>query len=270
MAVQTNVTSAGGDPATGDNRAPALILDGVTRVFRGRGDRGVATAIDKVTLSVPAGQTVGLTGPIGSGKSTLFDVIAGIDQPDAGVVIVGGVRPAELSARRAASFRRRIGFVSGDAELVAALTVLENVVFPLLVERCAELPRRADRHRRAWELLDAAGLTTVAAAPLARLTAGQRRRLAVARAMVIRPALVLADEPTTGLDRDAAAGVLDVLFGLVRQYGSTLVLATRDDTVAARCRRVIGLRDGSIVADHVNDAGTAAVRRWIGRPAPLW
>ena len=268
MAVLGDTTTAGDEPMREDGSSPTVILDGVTRVFRGRGDRDAVTAVNNVTVSLPAGQTVALTGPAGSGKSTVLNVIAGIERPDTGTVIVGGVRPAELSARRAAAFRRRIGFVSGDAELVAALTVLDNVVFPLLLERSAELPRRADRQQRALTLVDAVGLGSYANAPLARLSGAQRRLVVVARAMVNWPALVLADEPASSLDRDAAA-VLDVLLRLVRQQGSTLVLATRDDTVAVRCRRVIGLRKGTVVADHLDDTAPEAVRRWVNRSAPL-
>ena len=269
MAVLPNATRPADDPVTGDNHRPAVILEGVTRMFRERGDHDEKIAIDNVSLTVPVGQTVAITGPTGSGKSTLLDLIAGIERPDAGTVIVGGVPVASLSSRRAAGFRRRIGFVSGDAELVTALTVLDNVVFPLLLERTGAWRRRADRHRRALELLDAVGLGRVATARVGQLAAVHRRQVAVARAMVTRPALVLADEPTNGLDRDSAARVLDDLLRLIRQQGGTLVLATRDDSIAVRCRRVIALQDGSFLADHVDDTRPKAVRRWIDRPAPL-
>jgi putative ABC transport system ATP-binding protein len=241
-----------------------VVLTGVT--YRGRRHERVSepAGVHDITLAIAAGQSVALTGPPDCGASTIVSLIAAGERPDAGTIDVDDVRLSALSRRETDRYRRRIGIVAHDSTLIAALTAIDNVVFPLLYRRVD-----GDKHGRARELLDLVGLSASAGTRASRLSAAQRRRLAIARAVVHHPTLLLADEPSGGLDRTAATETLDLLMRIVRAYGMTLVLATGEDSVAARCRRVIRMRDGTVTGDvaaHVDDDAT---RRWIGRPAPL-
>ncbi|WP_460847406.1 ABC transporter ATP-binding protein [Phytohabitans suffuscus] len=235
---------------------------------RGRGRHaGTVTALDDVTLSVPAGQAVALAGPSGSGKSTLLRLASAQDRPDAGSVIVDGVRIESLTSRQATRFRRRIGVVSHDSRLMSALTAAENVMFPLLYQRVS-----FDPYERALRLLDAVGLAERASVEVPDLSGGEQQRVVLARALANRPRLVIADEPVAGLDQRAATEVLDLLKRMTGTYGMTLLLSTTDDAVAARCPRVVRLRDGAVVDDFSADTGEAAreaARRWIERSAPV-
>jgi len=234
----------------------------------GRGRHAVTrVAVDGVMLSVSAGQAVALAGPPGSGKSTLLRLVSAQDRPDTGSVVVDGVRLESLSDRQVTKFRRRVGVISHDSQLMGALTAAENVVFPLLYQRL-----NFDPYERAARLLHAVGLAERAAALTPDLSGGERQRVVLARALANQPRLVIADDPAAGLDQRAASEVLDLLRRLTRQDGVTLLLATDDDAVAARCPRVVRLRDGSVVDDISIDTGPGAreaARRWIERSAAV-
>ncbi|MGW3247391.1 ABC transporter ATP-binding protein [Streptomyces sp. NPDC001070] len=199
-------------------------------------------ALDGVDLEIGDGESVALTGPSGAGKSTVLHVVGGMDLPDSGTVEVDGtaLTPGGLDAHR-----RRIGFVFQRFHLLPALTVLDNVMAPVL-------PRRVDfdRRARAMELLDAVGLAQRAGALPSELSGGQQQRVAVARALINRPGLLLADEPTGNLDSATGREIIDLLLSLTEQYGMTLLVATHDVEVAASCDRIVRLRDGRIVADE--------------------
>ncbi|MDQ7911143.1 ABC transporter ATP-binding protein [Phytohabitans sp. ZYX-F-186] len=220
-----------------------------------------------VNLAVPSGAAVAIAGPAGCGKTSLLRLASAQDRPDTGSVVVDGVRIESLSRRQATRFRRRIGVLSHDSRLMGALTAVDNVVFPLLYQRLS-----FDPYERAMQLLDAVGLAEQARVEVPHLSGGQRQRVVLARALANRPRLVIADEPTAGLDGRAATEILDLLKRLTGRYGTTLLLATSEDAVAARCPRVVRLRDGAIVDDIRADTGEAArerARRWIERPAPV-
>ncbi|MDX2702023.1 ABC transporter ATP-binding protein [Streptomyces sp. PA03-6a] len=199
-------------------------------------------ALDGVDLEIGDGESVALTGPSGAGKSTVLHLVGGMDLPDSGTVEVDGtaLTPGGLDAHR-----RRIGFVFQRFHLLPALTVLDNVLAPVL-------PRRVDfdRRARAMELLEAVGLAQRAGALPSELSGGQQQRVAVARALINRPGLLLADEPTGNLDSATGREIIDLLLSLTEQYGMTLLVATHDVEVAASCDRIVRLRDGRIVADE--------------------
>src|SRR5215475_3561605 len=176
----------------------------------------------------------------------VLNLIAEQERPSEGSVLIDGARIDTLSRRDASRVRRGIGTVSHDSQLMAALTVVDNVVFPLLYQRA-----RFDKHARASELLEMVGLSGRDDARVASLSPTEWRRVVVARAFASHPALLLADEPTAGLDHAAAREILDLLVRMTKAHRTTMVLATRDDAVAVRCRRVIGLRDGHLISDHV-------------------
>jgi len=204
-------------------------------------------ALDGVDLTVGAGELVAVAGPSGSGKSTLFHLLGGLDRPDAGRVFFEGAELARLSeAERTRLRRRRLGFVFQAFHLVPVLSALENVEYPLWIDGVS----RAERRRRAGEMLDAVGLGGRAAHRPDRLSGGERQRVAIARALVHRPAAVLADEPTGNLDSATAAAILDLVARLRRDLGTTFLVATHDPALVERAPRRIRLRDGRIVADE--------------------
>jgi putative ABC transport system ATP-binding protein len=244
--------------------AGRIELDGVVRRYRVDADTEIA-ALDGVTLAVEPGSAVALSGPSGSGKSTLLHVIAALDRPDAGSVTVGGRDLGALSRRELARHRRGLGFVFQRFNLLPALTVIDNVLAPVLPYRTD-----FDKQERAAELLAAVGLDGRETSLPSKLSGGQQQRVAIARALINRPPILLADEPTGNLDSRTGAGIVDLLLELRERQGTTVVLATHDPQVAARCDRVVRLLDGRITDDiavrEAADADATASR--LARPAP--
>jgi putative ABC transport system ATP-binding protein len=213
------------------------------RVSEGGQPREILRGVD---LELEPGEAVALVGPSGSGKSTLLNLLGGLDLPDAGEVWLEGVRLDRLDEqRRTILRRRRIGFVFQSFQLLPTLDVRENLLLPLAFDG------RADRaaRERADRLLDAVGLGDRARAFPDRLSGGEQQRVAVARALLPEPALILADEPTGNLDRDNGERVLELLLSLVRERGATLLLVTHAEAAARRADRVLELEDGRLRAD---------------------
>jgi putative ABC transport system ATP-binding protein len=215
-------------------------LSDVTKRYDGDG----RPALDRVSLTVAAGEAVAVMGPSGSGKSTLLNLIAGLDRPTAGTVTVAGDRVDRLSETGLARFRRRrVGIVFQFFNLLDDLTVADNVLLPA---QLAGLPR-AQARARAAELLTALGLDGHQDAYPARLSGGQRQRVAIARALVSRPPLLLADEPTGALDT-AAGEQIGALLRDLNRSGQTLILVTHNPALAARyAARTVELTDGRLV-----------------------
>jgi putative ABC transport system ATP-binding protein len=202
---------------------------------------GPVFALDGVSFTVDAGSSVAITGPSGCGKSTLLGVVGGLAVPTAGAVRIGGEEVSSLPDRRRADFRRtHVGFVYQADNLLPFLTVVENV------ELQFALDGRSTGEDRSLELLDRLGLADEANRLPDHLSGGQRQRAAVARAVVHRPEVILADEPTGALDAANAAGVIDLLLEVQRDIGATLVMVTHDRDAARRMDRRIGLRDGRV------------------------
>jgi putative ABC transport system ATP-binding protein len=219
-----------------------LEVDHVTRRYRT--GSGQLTVLDDVGFSVAAGERLAVVGPSGSGKSTLLGLMAGLDAPDVGRVVVEGRDLATLSPSALARLRgERMGFVFQSYRLLPTLTALENVAVPL------ELAGRAGALATARTWLERVGLGERAAHLPAKLSGGEQQRVALARALAPSPALVFADEPTGNLDSRTGAAMTELLFGLVGESGATLVLVTHDAALAARAGRRIELSDGRVVAD---------------------
>jgi putative ABC transport system ATP-binding protein len=227
-----------------------IVLDRVVRRFELGDDRSI-TALDHVSLRVRRGTFVAISGPSGSGKSTLLHLVGAMDTADAGTVVVDGQDLQRLSRREQANYRRGIGFVFQGFHLLPALTALDNVVAPVL-------PYRTDFNKqdRGRELLSAVGLEGRERQLPSRLSGGEQQRVAIARALINRPSLVLADEPTGNLDSRTGAAIIDLLLELRQQLEITVVVATHDVDVAARCDRILRLVDGQIAEDV--DLSTAA------------
>ncbi|MFI0941253.1 ABC transporter ATP-binding protein [Streptomyces sp. NPDC021020] len=220
-------------------------------------------ALDGLDLAVRAGEALAVLGPSGSGKSTLLNMVAGLDRPTEGSVTVDGVRVDTLSETGSARYRReRIGMVFQFFNLLDDLTVLDNVLLPSQLVGAG----RASAHARAAELLDYLGIARHSRAYPGRLSGGERQRVAVARALMNRPALLLADEPTGALDTASGAEVRALLTEL-NADGQTILLVTHDLALAEACAsRTIELVDGRIVRDvsgssGQGDSGAAAVAR---------
>ena len=199
-----------------------------------------------IDLSVNAGESVALLGPSGSGKSSLMAVLAGLERPEGGEVLVTGLDFARLDEDALAVARRgRIGIVLQAFHLLPTMTALENVAVPL------ELAGMDDAFGRAAAELTAVGLGHRLTHYPAELSGGEQQRVALARALAPRPPLVFADEPTGNLDAATGVQVMDLLFSRHRDAGTTLFLITHDRDLAARCARVVELADGRIVADRL-------------------
>ncbi|SEF13026.1 ABC transporter ATP-binding protein [Jiangella alba] len=220
---------------------PMIAVRAATRRY----DEG-PPALDDVTLTVVPGEAVAILGPSGSGKSTLLNLVAGLDRPDSGTVTVNGVRVDSLGETASAGYRRRtLGMIFQFFNLLDDLTVTENVVLPA---QLAGMPRREAR-RRAGELLETLGIDRHTGAYPGRLSGGERQRVAVARALMNRPPLLLADEPTGALDTASGEDVIGLLADL-NADGQTIVVVTHDVRLARACTtRTVELVDGRVVSD---------------------
>jgi len=203
----------------------------------------VVAALSEVELTVPSGEFTALVGPSGSGKSTLLNLIGGLDRPSSGEIRVKGLSLGTASEPELVRYRRaQVGFIFQSFNLLPTLTALENVETPLML---VEVPRSA-RRDRAKALLESVGLAQRMLHKPNELSGGEKQRVAIARALANRPALLLADEPTGNLDSKTGGAVLDLLCGLLKAQGLTMIMVTHDPEIAARANRIVHLRDGSI------------------------
>jgi putative ABC transport system ATP-binding protein len=207
---------------------------------------GELAILSEVDLAVKAGDTLAVTGASGSGKSTLLGLLAGLDRPTGGDVLLLGQRLNDLDEDARARLRAgRIGFVFQSFQLLPALTALENILLPL------ELAGRDDARERATHWLDRVGLAARAGHTPRLLSGGEQQRVALARAFATDPEIVFADEPTGNLDADTGARIIELLFELNASAGTTLIMVTHDDALAARCQRRLHLVAGRAREDTV-------------------
>lgn len=206
-----------------------------------------------LSFDIPEKQVVAIVGPSGSGKSTLLGLLAGLDHPTTGRIHLHGQEITVLTEYQLAEFRRQhIGYIFQSFHLIPTLTALENVALPL------ELSGDVAAMGRAHALLEAVGLKDRAGHYPVQLSGGEQQRVAVARAFVCQPPVLLADEPTGNLDSVTGEMVIHLLLQLNRDYGSTLVLVTHDLTLARRTDRVIALQDGRMASDTLQGGGSSA------------
>jgi putative ABC transport system ATP-binding protein len=229
---------------SGRGAAPAIEIHGLAKVF-GSGKTEVR-ALDSVDLEIARGEMVAIMGPSGSGKSTLLHLLGALETPSAGSIALGGLRFDGLDDRELTLLRReRIGFVFQFFNLLPALTAEENVLLPALIAGEADRGMR----RRAHALLRRVGLSARSRHLPSELSGGEQQRVSIARALLMEPELVLADEPTGNLDSHSEAQVLELLSELNRAEGHTIVIVTHDPAAAAIAGRVVFLRDGRIAGE---------------------
>ncbi|HEX2875216.1 MAG TPA: ABC transporter ATP-binding protein [Polyangiaceae bacterium] len=224
---------------------PLLALRAVTKLY-GQGDATVRALVD-VDLVIHAGEFVAITGPSGSGKSTAMSILGCLDLPTTGAYAIEGIPVQSLEPDVLAALRNtRFGFVFQQFNLLARTSALENVAMPLVY---AGVSKR-ERHERARRALAAVGLAGREDARSNQLSGGQQQRVAIARAIVNDPGVILADEPTGNLDSAMGAEIMQLLTGLNRERGITVLMITHDSTSAAHAARQVRFRDGRIVADE--------------------
>jgi putative ABC transport system ATP-binding protein len=230
---------------------PATAILQVRNVTKSlRSGAGVIEILRGVSFDIPAGQFAVIMGASGSGKSTLLGLLAGLDTPTSGEVVIDGVEISRMQEDALAAIRgRKLGFVFQSYQLIPTLTALENVLLP------HELHAREDGRSRAEFLLESVGLSSRLHHYPVQLSGGEQQRVALARAFMLRPPVILADEPTGNLDGATGERVMQLLMGLNRSEGTTLLLVTHDPGLAALASRTITLRDGQIAGDHTAEAG---------------
>ncbi|HKF58803.1 MAG TPA: ABC transporter ATP-binding protein [Blastocatellia bacterium] len=203
-------------------------------------------ALAGITLAINSGERVGIMGPSGSGKSTLLNLACGLDDPTSGVVRFEGAPISKLSDDARTRLRReRIGMVFQTFNLLATLTAVENTCLPLRLQGL----RRREAEKRGLEMLERVGLATRANHRPDQLSGGERQRVAIARALIFGAPLLLADEPTGNLDSATGEEILELLDGLNRDFGVTVLLVTHNTAAASHCDRVLNMRDGRVTAE---------------------
>jgi putative ABC transport system ATP-binding protein len=232
---------------------PLVCVDQVTRKFPL--DHSAVTALDHVSLCIDTGEFLAISGPSGSGKSTLLNLIGCIDKPTGGRVLIDGTDTSRLSPSKTSALRReKIGFVFQTFNLIPVFTASENVEYPLLVQGVSA----NERQQRVAEALENVGLSARAKQRPDLLSGGERQRVAVARAIVHRPALILADEPTANLDTRNATQLIDLMRDLNCSLGLTFVFSTHDQRLLEHTPRIVHLTDGRIISDVHSDRSEGA------------
>lgn len=219
-----------------------LELVNVSKRYRS-GNRDL-TVLDNVTISVAAGSAVAIVGPSGSGKTTLLGLCAGLDHSSSGEIYLNNARLESLNEDQLASIRNKyVGFIFQNFQLMPTLTALENVMVPL------ELRGEKKVRVRALELLDKVGLSDRSHHYPAQLSGGEQQRVSIARAFCNEPRILFADEPTGNLDAETSGKIVELIFDLNKAAGTTLLLVTHDQELAARTQRIIHLKGGKVISD---------------------
>lgn len=230
-----------------ESTTPAVIVaEQVTKLYQ---DNGIGVqAINGIDLTINPGEFTAIVGPSGSGKTTFLNIISGLDSVSSGKVWLDGKLLSEMSGRELSDYRRdRIGFIFQSYNLIPVLSVRENVEYVMLLQ---EIPTK-QRQERVDRILEQVGLKDFADRLPPKLSGGQQQRVAVARAMVSKPALVLADEPTANLDSKTGGELLDMMRELNRNTGMTFVFSTHDQMIMERASRLVTLKDGLVESDEI-------------------
>jgi putative ABC transport system ATP-binding protein len=205
------------------------------------------TVLDGVSFTIAAGTTCAIVGPSGSGKTTLLGLCAGLDRATSGQVVLNGIALNPLSEDERAKVRNEhVGFIFQSFNLLPTLTALENVMVPM------ELRRQKNIRKKALDLLAQVGLSSRHSHYPAQLSGGEQQRVSIARAFANNPAILFADEPTGNLDNETGSHIEELLFGLNARQGTTLVLVTHNNDLAAQCSRILKMKGGKLIEDSLN------------------
>lgn len=235
-----------------------LEANGLNKVYPGK----VSTqALTDIHLTIAEGEFVGVMGPSGSGKTTLLNMVSTIDVPSSGTVKIGGQDPYAMKRNELAKFRRReLGFVFQDFNLLDTLTVAENIVLPLTLDGL----NLKEMDERLHTIADRLGIRDILGSRTYEISGGQRQRTAIARAVITRPSILLADEPTGALDSKASRVVMESLEGLNGHDRTTIMLVTHDPLAASYCHRIVFIKDGRLAAEiHRGDSRQAFFQKII-------
>ena len=223
---------------------PVIDVEKVSKIY-GSGETAV-TAVNSVSVKIYQGEFTAIIGPSGSGKSTLLNIIGGLDIPSSGSVLLSGKSISAMTGRELSDFRRdRIGFVFQSYNLIPVLNVAENVEYIMLLQGIGS----AERRHRVMEMLEEVGLGDKAERKPNQLSGGQQQRAAIARAMVSKPDIILADEPTANLDSASGIALVEMMRAINEKRKVTFVFSTHDYKIIERAKRMITLRDGAVVED---------------------
>jgi putative ABC transport system ATP-binding protein len=235
-------------PGADGAAAVDLIIDARDVVKTYRTDDVVVNALQGVSFSVQRGEMVAIMGPSGCGKTTLLNCLSGLDNIDGGVIYINGEDINKLSDNKRTEFRaKQMGFVFQFYNLLPVLSAIENIELPLLVSGT----KSGEARKKALESIDLVQLRDWAKHKPAQLSGGQRQRITIARALVNQPAIVWGDEPTGDLDTANADAIMDLIQKLNREHQQTFVIVTHAPDVAARCHRIIHMKDGQIVREEI-------------------
>ncbi len=222
-----------------------LKCEGVRKIYGGHGGVSQVAALNGIDLSVSKGEFVAIVGASGSGKSTLLHILGSVDKPTEGKVMIDGTDIAGLNPTQAAIFRRRkVGLVYQFYNLIPTLNVRKNILMPLALDRKKPNQEYFDR------IVDSLGISDKLEALPGQLSGGQQQRVAIARSLIYRPALLLADEPTGNLDQKNSREIIDMLKLSNRNLDQTILLITHDEKVALEAERIITIEDGRVVSDE--------------------
>lgn len=229
----------------------ALKASNLSKVYGGKGSGVYTKALDNLNLSIEKGEFVGIMGPSGSGKSTLLNILATIDKPTSGQLLINGKNPHNLISDELAIFRRRyLGFIFQDFNLLDTLSLKENIILPLVLEG----EKQVDIEKKLEEVSTILGIKDILEKRTYEVSGGQQQRVAAARAIINKPEIILADEPTGNLDSKSSFDLMNSLREINEEEGGTIVLVTHDAFAASFCERIIMIKDGKYFLE-LNKAG---------------
>jgi putative ABC transport system ATP-binding protein len=228
-----------------------VIANRVKKIYGSKGN--VFTALDEIDLTVQEGEFVGIMGPSGAGKSTLLNVLATIDQPTSGDIVIDGTSIVKMKEEQLSAFRRdKLGFIFQDYNLLDTLTVKENILLPLALAKM----NVNELESRVAIIAEKFGISSILEKYPYQISGGQMQRTAASRAIVAKPSLILADEPTGALDSKSATDLLECLKGLSEEDHATILIVTHDAYAASYCQRVLFIKDGKLFTELVKGVGS--------------